>query len=171
MAIIDKELRVGDRVTMPGSGAVGTGTVVEIDDRKMFPVTVEWDDGHFITGHRRDQLLRVYYERGERTPMDKIETMGRAFAYNDEEGRAQDPPTTATIREAFRSVDQRIEAERLWLSNLRSIVRTSPKGIDVNELVGLSNQVEAIAKVVEERERSFRLKMRLVLRPYVAGDI
>jgi hypothetical protein len=164
-------LYMRDRVRYVGNGGLPrVGTVVGFRSDRARAYTVEWDSEGGLPRVRADYERREL-EREEEGDMGKIETLAEMFAHEDGRGRAKEPPSVDVIERGFAHVAAQLKAERMWVDRARGLVRNAPKGVDPNELVGLSNQVETLARAVDERERSFRQRMRLCLRAFLAGDI
>jgi hypothetical protein len=164
-------LYMRERVRYVGGGGLPrVGTVVGFRSDRERAYTVEWDSEGGLPKVRADYERREL-AREEEGDMGKIETLAEMFAHEDGRGRAKEPPSVDVIERGFAHVAAQLKAERMWVDSLRRMVRNAPKGVDPNELVGLSNQVETLARAVDEREQSFRRRMRLCLRAFLAGDL
>jgi hypothetical protein len=112
---------------------------------------------------------RTDSELEERKMESMVETLASRFAYSSEGGTVE-MPSLDDCSVALAVVISRYEREREYLQRLRLAVRAAPDGVNLNDLLGLSNELEVLEKGFADRELHLRAKLRLVLRRYIQGE-
>jgi hypothetical protein len=165
---VNDSLCVNDRVVYVGHGAnfvPRTGTIIDIDSDDRYPYEVEWDsaEGRRPVRSRYDHdELRKVAEKKETTVM-KGDFVG-AFVTDGQ------VPTLDEMEDALSAITSAMRARQKWIERMRSLVRDAPEGTDMNELVGITSNLDRIERKSGESVETLQRRMRLSLSSFVRGE-